>query len=77
MPGFPYNLLSVSCGDIGFKKNTMSNTGLEIRPLGAFLPLGPSCTLQTILLSDLIRCVNHVGKGGSSTNSLPLISTKL
>jgi hypothetical protein len=40
IPGFPYNLFTVSCGDIDLKK-----------PL---LPLGTSCPLQTILLSDLV-----------------------
>jgi hypothetical protein len=48
-PGLP-----VSCGDIGFKKTLglvlARKTGLKV-PL---LPLGGSCPLQTILLSDLV-----------------------
>jgi hypothetical protein len=36
IPGFPYNCLPVTCGDIGFKKNPMSSIGLEIRPQSAF-----------------------------------------
>jgi hypothetical protein len=35
-PGFPYNLLPVSCGDIGLKKNPRSSIGLEIRSQSAF-----------------------------------------
>jgi hypothetical protein len=52
IPGFPNNLLPVSCGDIGFFKKRLFawKSGLEV-PL---LPLGPSCPLQTILLSDLV-----------------------
>jgi hypothetical protein len=52
IPGFPHNCLLVSCGDIGFKKKPRSNIGLEIKV--PFLPLGRSCPLQTILLSDLV-----------------------
>ncbi len=36
IPGFPYNCLPVSCGDIGFKKNPRSSIGLKIRPQSAF-----------------------------------------
>jgi hypothetical protein len=36
IPGFPYKCLPVSWGDIGFKKNPRSSTGLEIRPQSAF-----------------------------------------
>jgi hypothetical protein len=53
---FPYNCLPVSCGGIGFKKILaivlVWKSGLKV-PL---LHLGPSCLLQTILLSDLVRC---------------------
>jgi len=34
--GFSYNLLPVSCGDIGFFKKHRSSFGLEIRPQNAF-----------------------------------------
>jgi hypothetical protein len=54
IPGFPDNLLSVSCGDTCFKKKNRSSVGLEIRPQSAYTPLGPSCPLQTILLNDLV-----------------------
>jgi hypothetical protein len=52
-----YNCLSVSCGDIGFFKKILGlvlawKSGLKV-PL---LPLGCSCPLQTILLSDLVGC---------------------
>jgi hypothetical protein len=54
--GFPHNCLSVSCGDIGFKKILglvlAWKSGLKV----PFLPLGRSCPLQTILLSDLVGC---------------------
>ncbi len=37
MPGFPYNCLPVSCGDVGFKKKSnRSSIGLEIRSQSAF-----------------------------------------
>jgi hypothetical protein len=56
IPGFPYNLLPVSCGDIGFKKILdlvlAWKSGLKV-PL---LPLGRFCSLQTILPSDLVGC---------------------
>ncbi len=43
IPGFPYNCLHVSCGDIGFKKNPWSSIGLEIRSRStAFWALLPS-----------------------------------
>ncbi len=54
IPGFLYNCLPVSCGDIGFKKILglvlTWKSGLKV----LLLPLGRSCPLQTILLSDLI-----------------------
>jgi hypothetical protein len=37
MSGFPYNLLPVSFGDIGFFKKTRSGIGLEIRPQSVFI----------------------------------------
>jgi hypothetical protein len=56
IPGFPYNCLSVSCGDISFKKNPRSCIGLEIKPqiqiaFTSFLTLLPSANF---LLSDLV-----------------------
>jgi hypothetical protein len=39
-PGFPYNLLPVSFGDIGFlHTKTRSSIGLEIRPQSVFTAL--------------------------------------
>jgi hypothetical protein len=54
IPGFPHNILPVSCGDIGsFNKCLVAwKTGLKV----TLLPLGRSCPLQTILLSDLVMC---------------------
>jgi hypothetical protein len=52
VPGFPYNLHPVSCGDIGFLKQWLSSGLIS----GPKVPIGPSCPLQTILLSDLIGC---------------------
>jgi hypothetical protein len=52
-----HNLLLVSCGNIVFLKYCTGQvlawiSGLKV-PL---MPLGPSCPLQTILLSDLVGC---------------------
>ncbi len=56
IPGFAHNCLPVSCGDFGFKKilglELAWKSGLKV----PFLPLGGSCPLQTILLSDLVGC---------------------
>ncbi len=56
IPGFPYNLLPVCCGNTGFKKKLglvlACKSGLRV-PL---LPVRPSCPLQTILLRDLVGC---------------------
>ncbi len=57
IPGFLYNCLPVSCGDIGFIKKILGlvldcKSGLKV----LLLPLGDSCSLQTILLSDLVGC---------------------
>jgi hypothetical protein len=52
LPGFPYNFLPVSCGDIGFKKHTVGQ--VLAWESGHKVPLLPSCPLQTILLSDLV-----------------------
>ncbi len=57
IPGFPHNCLPVSCGDIVFLKKILGpvlawKSGLKV----PFLLLGPSCPLQTILLSDLAGC---------------------
>jgi hypothetical protein len=54
MPGFPYNCLPVSSGDMGFLKKIIGlvlawKSGLGV-PL---LPLGPFCPLQKILLSEV------------------------
>ncbi len=49
IPGFPYTLLYVSCRVIGFLKTSQ----VYYWPRNHF---GPSCPLQTILLSDLIGC---------------------
>ncbi len=55
MPWFPHNCLTVSCGNIGFSRKILSlvlarKTGFKV----PFLPIGHSCPLQTILLSDLV-----------------------
>jgi hypothetical protein len=47
LSGIPYNILPISCGDIGFLKRNLGQvlagkSGLKV-PL---LPLGPSCPLQ-------------------------------
>ncbi len=60
---FPDILVLVSYGEIGFKKNCIGQaltwiSGLKV-PL---LPLGPSCHLQTILLSDLVGCDSPLQK---------------
>jgi len=57
IPGFPYNCLPVSCGDIGSLKKILGlvlawKSGLKV----SFLPLGRSCPLQTILLCGLVGC---------------------
>jgi hypothetical protein len=54
IPRFPFNL---PCGDIGFLKKSIGQvltwkSGLK----DSLLPLGLSCPLQTILLSDLAGC---------------------
>ncbi len=54
--GFPYNLLLVSCDGIGFSINSIGQALAWISGLKVLLvPLGPSCLVQTILLSDLVR----------------------
>jgi hypothetical protein len=62
IPGFSYDLL-VSFGDIGILKNCIGQllawiSGLKV----ALLPLGPSCPLQAILLSDLVGCGSSLQK---------------
>ena len=57
IPGFPHNCLLASCGDTGLLKKALGlvlawKSGLKV----PFLPLGRSCPLQTILLSDLVGC---------------------
>jgi hypothetical protein len=54
MPGFSYNCLSVSCGDIGFKKILGLVLAWKSHLKVPFLPLGHSYPLQTILLSYLV-----------------------
>jgi hypothetical protein len=56
IPGFLHNRLLASVATLVFLKNSRSNIGLEIRPQSAFLHLGHSCPLQTILLNDLVGC---------------------
>ncbi len=56
IPGFPCNLLPLSCGDIGFKKSSRCSIGLEIRPKSAFIAIRLPLPSATILLSDLVRC---------------------
>jgi hypothetical protein len=60
IPGFPYNLLPVSCGDIGFKKSLAQvlawKSGLKV-PL---LLIGPSCPTNYILLRDLVGCGSQI-----------------
>jgi hypothetical protein len=57
IPGCPCNCLPVSCSDIDFLTKILGlvlawKSGLKV-PL---LPLGRSCPMKTILLSDLVRC---------------------
>ncbi len=57
IPGFPHNCLPISCGNDGFLKKILGlelawKSGLKV----PFLPLGPSCPLQTFLLSDPVGC---------------------
>ncbi len=56
IPGFFYNLLPLSCGEIGYFKKIPGlvltwKSGLKV----PFLPLGPCCPLKTILLRVLGR----------------------
>ncbi len=55
IPGYPHNCLPVSCVDIGFKKILGLVLAWKSSLKVSFLPLGRSCPLQTILLSDLVR----------------------
>ncbi len=54
MPGFPYNLFPVSCGNIGFVnawiKHWLGNQATKV----SLLLLEPSCPLQAILLGNLV-----------------------
>jgi hypothetical protein len=57
IPGFPHNCLLASCVESAFLKKILGlvlawKSGLKV----LFLPLGRSCPLQTILLSDLVGC---------------------
>jgi hypothetical protein len=58
IPGFPFNLLPVSCSDVGFKKILglvlAWKSGLKV----SLLHLRPSCPLQIILLNYLVGCDN-------------------
>jgi hypothetical protein len=56
IPGFPYNCLPVSCGDIGFKKSLGLVLAWKSALKVPLLPLRRYCPLQTILLSDLVGC---------------------
>ncbi len=56
-PGFPYNLLLVSFGDIGFLKNCIGQVFAWVSVFKVpLLSLWPSAPLQTILLNDLVKC---------------------
>ncbi len=55
IPGFPHSLLPVSCGAIGFKKSLGQVLTWKSGRKGSLLPLRPSCSLQTILLSHLVE----------------------
>jgi hypothetical protein len=50
IPGFPYNLLPVSYGEIGFKKIIVQVLAWKFGYKMPLLPVGPSCPLQAILL---------------------------
>jgi hypothetical protein len=50
------HLLPVSCGDIGFFKILGLVLAWKTGHNVPLLPLGLSCPLQTILLSDLVGC---------------------
>ncbi len=54
IPGVPHSCLPVSCGDNGKILGLVLawKSGLN----GPFLPLGCSCPLQTIMLSNLVWC---------------------
>ncbi len=57
IPGYPHNCLLASCGEIGFLKKILDLvSACKSGPKVPFLPLGRSCPLQTILLSDLVGC---------------------
>ncbi len=57
IPGFfSFKPLPASCGDIGFKKILGLVLAQKLGHKVCLLLLGHSCLLQTILLSDLIRC---------------------
>ncbi len=76
-PGFPYTLPPVSCGDIGFKKKILClvmalKSGLKV-PL---LPSGPSCSLQTIIWSYLVRCDSPLHSNNCLVHFLCLICAK-
>ncbi len=67
IPGFPYNLLPLSCGDTGFLQKRLGpvspvKSGRKV----SLLPLGRSCPLQTIPLSDLVGCGSPLQKGLST-----------
>ncbi len=53
IPGFPVFLCLVVTSAL---KKHLSSICQEIRPQSAFTDLGPSCPLQTILLSDQVVC---------------------
>ncbi len=57
IPGFLYNFLPVSSGDISFKKNRRSSNGLEIRPQGAFTACRANLASANFWLSDPLQIV--------------------
>jgi hypothetical protein len=53
---FPFNLLPVSCVDIGFLKKHRPTIGPEIRPQSAVVQRRPPFLLHAVLLDDLAGC---------------------
>jgi hypothetical protein len=57
IPGFPNIILHISCSDSGFIKKILGLVlAWKLGLIVPLMPLGPSCLLQTILLSDLVGC---------------------
>jgi hypothetical protein len=58
LPGFPYNLLPISCGDIGFKRSKINYWHGKQNHKVSLMPCGPPCPLQAVLLGDLAADCN-------------------